>query len=255
MRQALPKIVAHRGDSGIHCENSLQAFESAFASGADVVECDLRLSSGGTPIVFHDKTVDRMTRASGLVSDRRYRDFLALEYAADPTAQPLGLASLLALAAQFPDTEVFLETKSHPWQGSALEERIATVVHRSAIDPARLAVISFDPRSLRTMRRLAPAVRRVLLRRDWWPGRWPLPTAGCDLAGVGMSKETIADGKAPWPTAGLRYVWTANTAEDLTAALSAPVDYVATDYPARAMTIRQQLAAQNLAEQLPENHC
>jgi glycerophosphoryl diester phosphodiesterase len=53
-------IIAHRGFSAAHRENSLAAFEAAIAAGADVVETDVRLSRDGLPVCCHDPDLKRV---------------------------------------------------------------------------------------------------------------------------------------------------------------------------------------------------
>ncbi len=52
---------AHRGASGHAPENTLAAFETALALGADGIECDIRESRDGALVVFHDATLKRVT--------------------------------------------------------------------------------------------------------------------------------------------------------------------------------------------------
>ncbi len=54
-----PVFVAHRGASDRALENSPSAFAQAVADGADMVEFDVRLSSDGVPMVFHDARTGR----------------------------------------------------------------------------------------------------------------------------------------------------------------------------------------------------
>lgn len=51
---------AHRGDSSRFRENTIAAVKSAIASGADVVEIDVRLTRDGEVVVIHDPTFERM---------------------------------------------------------------------------------------------------------------------------------------------------------------------------------------------------
>jgi glycerophosphoryl diester phosphodiesterase len=60
-------IVAHRGASAREPENTLVAFESALAAGADVVELDVRLTKDGVPVVLHDPDVAGTTDGTGFV--------------------------------------------------------------------------------------------------------------------------------------------------------------------------------------------
>ena len=52
-------VSAHRGGAGDErsAENTLAAFEAAIALGCDYVEFDVRLTSDGVPVVFHDDEV------------------------------------------------------------------------------------------------------------------------------------------------------------------------------------------------------
>jgi len=52
-------IIAHRGPSAGHPENSLAAFEAAIAAGADAIETDVRLSRDGLPVCTHDADLKR----------------------------------------------------------------------------------------------------------------------------------------------------------------------------------------------------
>jgi glycerophosphoryl diester phosphodiesterase len=63
--------IAHRGlhDHQI-IENSLAAAAAAVSQGF-AIECDLQASADGEAFVFHDFTLDRLTRGSGAVCERR----------------------------------------------------------------------------------------------------------------------------------------------------------------------------------------
>lgn len=56
-------VIAHRGDSATHPENTLPSFASAVKVGVDFVELDYYHSADGVPVVIHDKTLDRTTDA------------------------------------------------------------------------------------------------------------------------------------------------------------------------------------------------
>lgn len=64
-------LVAHRGAVGPgQPENTLAAFRQAIASGAVVIEIDLRGTKDGEIVVIHDATVDRTTNGSGAVAEQ-----------------------------------------------------------------------------------------------------------------------------------------------------------------------------------------
>ena len=54
-----PRLCAHRGVSHVCPENTLPAFGSAIALGAQEIELDLWMSAVGVPVVCHDSSVDR----------------------------------------------------------------------------------------------------------------------------------------------------------------------------------------------------
>jgi glycerophosphoryl diester phosphodiesterase len=47
-------IIAHRGASGSHPENTLESFREAIVAGADMIETDVRLTADGVPVLHHD---------------------------------------------------------------------------------------------------------------------------------------------------------------------------------------------------------
>ena len=65
----LPPVIGHRGVAGLAPENTLASFRRAAALGLTMVEFDVRLSSDGHPIVFHDDVLDRTTNGHGAVED------------------------------------------------------------------------------------------------------------------------------------------------------------------------------------------
>ncbi|RVK52862.1 cobalamin biosynthesis protein [Sinorhizobium meliloti] len=55
-----PLIIAHRGGALLAAENSIAAFEAATIAGADAVETDVRQTSDGELVCFHDETLKRI---------------------------------------------------------------------------------------------------------------------------------------------------------------------------------------------------
>jgi glycerophosphoryl diester phosphodiesterase len=82
--------IAHRGLSSQFPENTLLAFQKALDIGIDWMEFDLQITSDGHLVVMHDKTVDRTTNGSGLVSDLTLSQVLTLDAGAHLGAQFAG---------------------------------------------------------------------------------------------------------------------------------------------------------------------
>ena len=70
-RPTFLRPIAHRGlhdaAKGI-VENTMPAFEAAIAKGYGI-ECDLQPAAGGTPLVFHDLELGRLTQGTGAVTE------------------------------------------------------------------------------------------------------------------------------------------------------------------------------------------
>ena len=80
------KGIAHRGYSyyGVYApENTLPAFRLAKANGFDYVECDVRISSDGVPVICHDLTVDRTSDGAGYVHQMTVEQLKALDFSVE----------------------------------------------------------------------------------------------------------------------------------------------------------------------------
>lgn len=76
-------IVGHRGDPAHAPENTLASVRSAIAKGAKAVEVDVRRSSDGVWIAFHDSTLQRITGHRGNVARVRWRVLRSLDAGGD----------------------------------------------------------------------------------------------------------------------------------------------------------------------------
>ena len=59
--------IGHRGSAGDCPENTIVSFRRALEQGAQMIECDLQLSTDGHVVIIHDWTVDRTTDGEGIV--------------------------------------------------------------------------------------------------------------------------------------------------------------------------------------------
>lgn len=69
--QRKPNIVAHRGASAAHPENTVEAFLGARSEGADWVELDVRLSADRQLVVHHDAWYGRGLSVSAIAAGDR----------------------------------------------------------------------------------------------------------------------------------------------------------------------------------------
>ncbi len=133
--------IAHRGlhdGNQAVAENSIPAARAAIASGW-AIECDVQLSADGTPYIFHDDTLDRLTGREG-----------AFRAIPDAAIQELGLAATgsgIPTVAAFLDivdgrVPVVMELKgSDPTRDEGYFDRLGPIVETYA---GQLALMSFD---------------------------------------------------------------------------------------------------------------
>ena len=73
-----PLAIAHRGGAALAQENSLAAFALASGLGLRYLETDVRVTSDGRLVCFHDETLDRVTSATGPVASKSLHELRAL---------------------------------------------------------------------------------------------------------------------------------------------------------------------------------
>jgi glycerophosphoryl diester phosphodiesterase len=117
---ARPVVIGHRGAAGDCPENTLLSFETALASGAQILESDIHLSSDGFPILLHDPALERTSNGFGLAAQSTWAELRELDaggqFKNDSGDNPflgmgLGIPSLEEAFERFPDARFNLEIK------------------------------------------------------------------------------------------------------------------------------------------------
>lgn len=70
--------VAHRGYGPELRENTISAFLSAVSIGADMVECDVRVTKDGCAVILHDRTLERLWNIPFALADLTREQVLQL---------------------------------------------------------------------------------------------------------------------------------------------------------------------------------
>ena len=254
MRTVRPQVVAHRGASHELAEHTLGAYLEALDTGADGLECDVRLTADGHLVCVHDRDLRRTAANKGIVSTMELADLSELDFAAwkNPWADlddeapdedqdlrgVLTLRKLLETVADYDRrVEVAIETKHPTRYGGLVERRLVEQLHRFGWDrtgsPVR--VMSFSWTALQRVEKLAPGVPLVQLVEK--AHHWPMLSrvVGPDWL-VGPGIEELVDHKKLGPRitkAGHdMHVWTVNTPAQLDLCLRLGVKAVITDRPA-----------------------
>jgi glycerophosphoryl diester phosphodiesterase len=146
-----PLLLGHRGVRGERPENTPSAFQLAFDSGLDGLECDVQRTRDGELILFHDFEIQG-------------KKVNALEYPHLKSIDPRipRVSELLELAKQYPGTLLNLELKSQGLWTDGLERDTIKLVRQYGMAD-RVVVSSFNPVSLLRLRLLDPQIRTGLL--------------------------------------------------------------------------------------------
>ncbi len=160
--------IAHRGyhDAAAgRIENTLAAAAAAIEHNF-AIECDVQATADGKVVVFHDHTLQRLTEGKGPMGVVSLGELRAIRFRHGDARIPTLEELLDVVDGRVP---LVIEIKS-TWSADRRLEAAVAAALSTYIGP--VAVMSFDPRSMAEMRRLAPEIRRGLTadnfpRVDW----------------------------------------------------------------------------------------
>lgn len=228
----MPAIVAHRGASATHPENTRAAFDAALAAGADGIELDVQLSRDGVPVVYHDRTLTRAGGGRRYVSSATADEIAALATGGEPVPTLRDV-----LVRYSPRTRLLVELKVHRRDRDAGRiSRLAEAVAReldAAGCAARVFALSFDLDTLVLLGELSPATATFLNRGRPRPRRRALERCLAPVAGLSVdvrivSPELVATAHAAGKPV---LVWTCNHRPAVGAALASGADGILSDRP------------------------
>lgn len=75
-----PRVCAHRGFNTVAPENSMPAFGSAIALGADEIEFDLWNTKDGEIVSIHDASLERVSDGEGIVFEMTYEELQKYDF-------------------------------------------------------------------------------------------------------------------------------------------------------------------------------
>lgn len=79
-KDSIVKSINHRGYCTVAPENTLSAYKLSKKKGYSYVECDVRFTSDGVPVLLHDETIDRTSNGTGNISDMTFEEVRALDF-------------------------------------------------------------------------------------------------------------------------------------------------------------------------------
>jgi glycerophosphoryl diester phosphodiesterase len=71
--------IGHRGAKGHIAENTIASIHKAIELGADGIEIDVFLCKSGEIVLFHDKTLEKLTNGEGNIEDKNLEELRKLK--------------------------------------------------------------------------------------------------------------------------------------------------------------------------------
>ena len=243
-----PLIIAHRGDISKAPENTLPAFRSAYESGADGIELDVRLTRDDQLVVFHDRGLGRLGGVRGLVTNTTLEEMRSLDVGEwfGPEFRGLQPPTLDEVFELLPSRFlVNVEMKAVIDRMRLIAHKVAGVLQRHQRKESTL-VSSFNPISLWELRKIDPSITRGYI----WSRRHPPPIRSRCFSRMVRAHwyDPAHDSHNPRLMRNMRrrnvrtLAWDVDFGRDLSRMSSAGLDAVVTDDLEFLLKQRQKLA-------------
>ncbi|MHA6483105.1 glycerophosphoryl diester phosphodiesterase membrane domain-containing protein [Paenibacillus sp. strain BS8-2] len=243
-------VSAHRGDSELAPENSLQSVRTAIQKGYRSVELDVQLTRDGTAVLHHDYQLQRMAGVKQKVSDLTYEELSELsigtyeippeqlegEENEEDKAGELEIVRIPLLSEVLAEAQgqikVLLDLKPYG-DGEELVREVVALVSAFEMEED-VYIQSFDSKTLSLIRTLNPDIR---IGQILYFALGDLTTLDVDFYTIeqvmltdSLVDEAHRNGREVW-------VWTVNSSRNMKEVLKYRIDGIITDFPARAQTM------------------
>jgi len=232
------KIYAHRGASYDFPEMTMAAYENAVKQGADGFECDLRLTSDGVAVLWHDADLQRRADNEAVVAETSFKELKAIY------PQILKFDEFLDYGIS-EKKSLLLETKHPVPSRTAIEDQLVRKIHKESKRIAKagieITVMSFSWFAVERVKALDKNISSTYLLHDytpWFSARYS--SAQSIGPGIGLLRKKPALAQKIKSTGKKLNVWTVDEPADIILCRHLGVDNLITNRPAFA---REVLAA------------
>ena len=253
-----PIIFAHRGASGDYPENTLLSFQAAVDIGAPMLETDTRITSDGIPMLTHDESLVRTTGVDVHVEDLTLKEVKELDagFCFSPdggVTHPfrntgIQVPTLEEFVKTFPNMPVNMEIKVGTEESANIV--LDVLESNGALDRFHLA--SVLPDAMRYIQKNFPNILTGACKEDVLSVLFR--SARCDRKArdYPFTALQVPERQSIIPVVTRRFlsyahrhglhvhVWTINEATDMRRLFDMGVDGIFTDYPKRALAIRDE---------------
>lgn len=222
-------ITAHRGSALKAPENTLSSISQAIKDGADYIEIDVRLTSDGVPVLWHDPDMRRVFGIAGKISDISLEEARSRDAGSwfDPAFSNERIATLEeAIAVTRGKANLYVDIKPDP-DTPELVTKVVTLLRQSnAVEGTVIAAAEWHV--LAEVRRLEPGLKTTLLAQ-FIVG--PLWDRNFDNLGLRRNRTTPATVAQTHRSNNELHVWTVNSPNAMSRFIDMGVDNIITDRP------------------------
>lgn len=229
MEDSKTLVIGHRGAMGHETENTLVSIKKAMDLGVDMVEIDVFKIESGEIVVFHDRTVDRLTNGSGMIED--YNFFAMRQLVVEGGHRIPLLQDVLKLI----DNKVALNIELKGYlTADKVNHILSYYMKDKGWSPENIIISSFIWDELREMRKLNKDIQIAILTEE--DPLEAIPVAKeLNAVAINPNFETLtAENTDKIHDEDLKvYTWTVNEPEDIQRMKDFGVDGIITNYPER----------------------
>ena len=216
--------IGHRGAKGHIAENTLASIKKAIDLGADGVEIDVFKCLTGEIVVFHDKSLDKLTNGIGLIEEKTLEELKELRVLDSQEQIPTLLEVIESIGE-----DVFLNIEL---KGRNTAEGSLDLVKKHVTKSDNILFSSFNWEELKDLRKLDSEIKIALITRED-----PLlainPALSLNAIAINPSYKSLnKNNTSEIYKAGLKiYTWTVNDTVQISEMINLEVHGIITDFP------------------------
>ena len=222
-----PLVFGHRGAKGHAAENTLSSIQKAIELGVDGIEVDVFRCGSGELVVFHDRSVEKLTNGIGFIEQMSLNSIKKLN------VLDQGKIPTLNEVLDLIDGQVILNIELKGSNTSFLTHQLLNTYFKSSNwKPEKILISSFDWDELRAFYQLNKEIKIAILTEDDPVDAIPiakeLNAFSINPNHILLTKLNAAKIKSENISI---YPWTVNEILDINKMKKIGVDGIITDYP------------------------
>lgn len=229
------QIIAHRGYMAGGVENTIGSLQAAAQQGADYVEMDVLETKDHQLVVFHDRTLSRLTNRRESINELTLAELQAITVTSGGFSDHIPSFEEYIQAAIAVDMKLIVELKYYGWESAEMEANVVELLKKYGVAQSYL-IQSLKEEGIVKVKAIDPAIRTGYLVAL---NIGNLPTTSADFIVIEeFSLNTRIVEQARKKEKGIM-AWTINQEDLVRRALSLNIDGIITNEPSEAKRIRQ----------------